>query len=73
MEVKESQPVPRTRVPELRKTTLTMDQIDRLHRWDVFIEVLDTKPPPTLRERWEAKDREFIANRDREIGWKPRK
>ena len=71
--MKEGQPIPRTRVPELRKTTLTMDQIDRLHRWDVFIETLKVEKPMSLKERWEQKDRELIENRNKQIGWNPNK
>ena len=69
--MKEGQPVPRTRVPELRKTTLTMEQIDRLHRWDVFIEMQNK--PMSLKERWEARDREIIAKRNKDIGWNPKR
>ncbi len=65
--------VPRTRVPELRKTTLTMEQIDNLHNWDCFIDDLKVEKPMPLKERWEQKDREFIERRNRDIGWKPKR
>lgn len=71
--MKEAQPVPRTRVPELRKTTLTIPQLDNLHNWDIYIETIKVEKPMPLKERWQQLDREFIARRNKEIGWKPKK
>lgn len=62
--------VPRTKVPELRKTTLNLKQIDRLHQLDVWIDNLVIEKPVPLKERWQQLDRELIDKRNKEIGWK---